>query len=102
VAFANLMENGCKFSSDHQCIVSVLFNEENIKLKFTDKGIGISEDDIQNIFTPFYRGENKKFSEGTGIGLYLTQRIIQLHKGSIRVQSLRGKGTTFTIELPHI
>jgi signal transduction histidine kinase len=71
-------------------------------LKFTDKGIGIPEDDIQNIFTPFYRGENKKFSEGTGIGLYLTQRIIQLHKGSISVQSIQAKGTTFTIELPHI
>jgi signal transduction histidine kinase len=102
VAFANLMENGCKFSSDHQCIVSVLFNDENIMLKFTDKGIGILEDDIQNIFTPFYRGENKKFSEGTGIGLSLTLKIIQLHKGSISVQSIQGKGTTFTIELPHI
>jgi signal transduction histidine kinase len=79
-----------------------LFNDENIKLKFTDKGIGIPEDDLQNIFTPFYRGENKKFSEGTGIGLSLTQKIIQLHKGSISVQSIQGKGTTFTIELPHI
>jgi signal transduction histidine kinase len=102
VAFVNLMENGCKFSSDHQCILSVLFNDENIMLKFTDKGIGIPEDDIQNIFTPFYRGKNKQFAEGTGIGLYLTQRIIQLHKGSISVQSIQGKGTTFTIELPHV
>jgi signal transduction histidine kinase len=102
VAFANLMENGCKFSKDHQCSVSVLFNDENIMLKFTDKGIGISEDDLQNIFTPFYRGENKKFAEGNGIGLSLTQKIIQLNKGSISVQSIQGKGTTFTIELPHI
>jgi signal transduction histidine kinase len=102
VAFVNVMENGCKFSSDHQCIVSVLFNDENIMLKFTDKGIGIPEDDIQNIFTPFYRGENKTFLEGTGIGLPLTQKIIQLHKGSISVQSIQGKGTTFTVELLHI
>jgi signal transduction histidine kinase len=102
VAFANLMENGCKFSTDHHCSVSVLFNEENIVLKFTDKGIGISENDLQKIFTPFYRGENKQFAEGTGIGLYITQKIIQLHKGSINVQSIQAKGTTFTIELPHI
>jgi len=102
VAFANLIENGCKFSKDHHCSVSVLFNEENIILKFTDKGIGISENDLQKIFTPFYRGENKKFAEGTGIGLYITQKIIQLHKGSINVQSIQGKGTTFTIVLPHI
>jgi signal transduction histidine kinase len=102
VAFANLMENGCKFSSEHQCIVSVLFNDENIKLKFTDNGIGISEDDLQNIFTPFYWGENKQFAEGNGIGLSLTQKIIQLNKGSVSVQSIQGKGTTFTIELPNI
>jgi signal transduction histidine kinase len=102
VAFANLMENGCKFSKDHQCSVSVLFNDENIMLKFTDKGIGISEDDLQKIFTPFYRGENKKFAEGNGIGLSLTQKIIQLNKGSMSVQSIQGKGTTFTVKLPSI
>jgi signal transduction histidine kinase len=102
VAFVNLMENGCKFSKEHRCSVSVLFNDDNLKIKFTDTGIGISEDDLQNIFTPFYRGENKKFSEGTGIGLSLAQRIIQLHNGSISVQSIQGEGTTFTIELPHI
>ncbi|WP_027000601.1 HAMP domain-containing sensor histidine kinase [Eisenibacter elegans] len=102
VAFANLMENGCKFSKEHQCSVSVQFNDENIKLKFTDKGIGISEDDLQNIFTPFYRGLNKQFAEGSGIGLSLTQKTIQLHKGSISVQSTQGEGTIFTIELPHI
>jgi signal transduction histidine kinase len=102
VAFVNLMENGCKFSKDNQSTVFISFGNEKIILRFSDNGIGIPEDDIQNIFTPFYRGENKKFSEGTGIGLYLTQRIIQLHKGSISVQSIQGKGTTFTIELPHI
>jgi signal transduction histidine kinase len=102
VAFANLMENGCKFSKEYQCSVSVSFNDENIMLKFTDKGIGISEDDLQNIFTPFYRGLNKQFAEGSGIGLSLTQKTIQLHKGSISVQSLQGKGTTFTVELLHI
>jgi signal transduction histidine kinase len=102
VAFANLMENGCKFSKDKQSIVFISFGNEKIILRFSDNGIGIPEDDLQNIFTPFYRGENKKFSEGTGIGLSLTQKIIQLHKGSISVQSLQGKGTTFTIELPQI
>jgi signal transduction histidine kinase len=102
VAFANLMENGCKFSKDKQSTVFISFGNEKIILRFSDNGIGISEDDLQNIFTPFYRGENKKFSEGTGIGLSLTLKIIQLHKGSISVQSIQGKGTTFTIELPHI
>jgi signal transduction histidine kinase len=102
VAFANLMENGCKFSKDKQSAVFISFGNEKIILQFSDKGIGISEDDLQNIFTPFYRGENKKFAEGNGIGLYLTQKIIDLHKGSIAVQSKENQGTTFTIELPHI
>jgi signal transduction histidine kinase len=102
VAFANLMENGCKFSKDKQSTVFISFGNEKIMLRFSDNGIGILEDDMKNIFTPFYRGENKTFAEGNGIGLSLTQKIIQLHKGPISVQSIQGKGTTFTIELPHV
>lgn len=99
VAFVNLFENGCKFSNNKQCNVSVFFENEKIKLRFTDKGIGISEDDLKNIFTPFYRGENKKLADGNGIGLSLTQKIIHLHKGSISVQSEQQQGTTFTVDL---
>ncbi|RME19878.1 MAG: sensor histidine kinase [Bacteroidetes bacterium] len=102
VAFANLFENGCKFSADKHSTVSIIFNEGKIQLQFRDKGIGISEDDLKNIFTPFYRGENKKLADGYGIGLSLTQRIIHLHKGSISVQSKQHRGTTFTIELQTI
>ena len=102
VAFVNLFENGCKFSNDKQSIVSVVFESKKIILRFTDKGIGISEDDLKNIFTPFYRGENKKFAEGNGIGLSLTQKIISLHQGSVLVSSEVSKGSEFTIELPHL
>lgn len=55
VAFANLFENGCKFSKDKQSNVSIFFEKEKIQLRFNDKGIGISEDDMKNLFTPFYR-----------------------------------------------
>jgi len=102
VAFVNLFENGCKFSNDKQSIVSVVFESKKIILRFTDKGIGISEDDLKNIFTPFYRGENKNFAEGNGIGLSLTQKIISLHQGSVLVSSEVSKGSEFTIELPHL
>lgn len=102
VAFANLFENGCKFSNNKQSIVSVSFNNKKIILNFSDNGIGISEDDLKNIFTPFYRGENKTFADGNGIGLSLTQKIISLHKGSISIASVPAKGTTFTVELPSI
>ena len=99
VAFANLFENGCKFSRDKHSQVSISFENRKILLKFTDKGIGISEDDLKNIFTPFYRGENKRFAPGNGIGLSLTQKIISLHAGSLSVLSEKDKGTTFEVKL---
>lgn len=102
VAFVNLFENGCKFSDNKQSNVSVFFENEKIKLRFTDKGIGISEDDFKNIFVPFYRGDNKNFADGNGIGLSLTQKIIALHKGTISVSSKRNEDTTFFVELLHI
>ncbi len=141
VAFANLMENGCKFSNDKTSTVTISFRssainpkgmEQGIKahsdskktkvfgfglkketkpeiiddssllvLNFKDKGIGISEDDLKNIFTPFYRGENKHFADGSGIGLSLTQKIVSLHKGVISVFSKPGQGTSFLVELPN-
>jgi signal transduction histidine kinase len=102
VAFANLFENGCKFSKDKQSSVSISFERDKIQLRFTDKGIGISEDDLKYIFTPFYRGENKIYAEGNGIGLALTKNIILLHKGTISVSSKQNEGTTFYVELLHI
>lgn len=102
VAFVNLFENGCKFSADKESIVYVSFGKGKITLRFTDKGVGISPNDLENIFRPFYRGENKKFAEGNGIGISLTHKIITLHKGTISVFSKVGRGTTFTVELPAV
>ncbi|HUH26592.1 HAMP domain-containing sensor histidine kinase, partial [Gelidibacter sp.] len=101
VAFANLFENGCKFSKDHHSKASIIFRENNIQLKFSDHGIGISEIDLKNIFKPFYRGDNQKFADGNGIGLPLTQKIILLHKGTISATSKWGKGTDFYVSFPN-
>ncbi len=101
-AFVNLFENGCKFSNDHQSTVSVSFVDKTIVFVFSDKGVGIKEEDLKSIFTPFFRGENKKIADGNGIGLSLTQKIIQLHKGTITATSVPSKGSEFRIELPHL
>lgn len=100
VAFVNLMENGCKFSENHQSLVTISTVQNLVKLSFEDKGVGISEKDIEHIFTPFYRGKNQKFADGNGIGLPLTKKIIQLHQGEITLLSKEGKGTTFTLSFP--
>lgn len=99
-AFVNLMENACKFSPDKHCDVSIFFQPDNAIVNFSDKGIGISETDLPHIFTPFYRGENKKYADGNGIGLSLTHKIISLHKGTVSIHSQPHKGTTFKVELP--
>jgi signal transduction histidine kinase len=109
VAFANLIENGCKFSKDNSCRVSINLNQKYpnhnpsyITLQFKDNGIGIPENDLENIFYPFYRGDNKAFADGIGIGLYLTKKIIHLHKGTIGVSSKQNQGTAFTVVLKTI
>ena len=99
VAFANLLENGCKFSADHQCSVTIHFFENKTILQFSDTGIGIAAEDLTKIFTPFFRGGNKKYADGHGIGLSLTEKIISLHQGSISVDSKVNEGTTFTVVL---
>ena len=102
VAFTNLIDNGCKFSDDRESTVAISFHAKNVILRFSDTGIGISPEDIARIFTPFYRGANKKYTEGHGIGLSLTDKIIHLHQGSLSVASRVSEGTTFTVELPHL
>ena len=102
VAFMNLMENGCKFSLGKELSVAITYFKDKTILRFQDHGIGISEDEIPKIFNSFYRGGDKKFVGGNGIGLSLTQKIVELHKGLISVNSQIGIGTTFTIELLHV
>src|SRR5690606_7623614 len=98
-AFVNLIENACKFSSDHRCEVSISQESGRIEIDFSDKGIGISEEDFEHLFTAFYRGKNGNLTEGNGIGLALTKKIIDLHQGNIQVQSSKDFGTTFRIIL---
>lgn len=103
VAFANLIENACKFSENKKSVVSInVQNKNKVIIQFMDEGIGICEEEIPHIFTAFYRGSNKKYSEGNGIGLSLTKKIVNLHGGEIMVTSKVGKGTTFCLEFTHL
>jgi signal transduction histidine kinase len=102
VAFINLMENGCKFSKDKESAIAISYFKDKTILRFQDHGIGMDENELSHIFTAFYRGANQQFVSGNGIGLSLTKKIINLHKGTITVTSKKGEGTTFTVELPHV
>jgi signal transduction histidine kinase len=65
-----------------------------------DNGKGIPENELKNIFQPFYRTEDSRATVGFGVGLPLVNRILKLHKGQIKVTSIVGKGTTFFVHLP--
>jgi signal transduction histidine kinase len=96
-AFVNLMENNCKFSQNHTSTAQILFSNQAISVRFSDTGVGISPEDLAQIFKPFYRGKNKQFSTGNGIGMALVERIVKLHNGTISIDSRDGKGTIFTV-----
>ncbi|SFE61544.1 sensor histidine kinase [Spirosoma endophyticum] len=99
-AFFNLMENGCKFSEKKRVNVTLGANDRWTTIEFKDEGVGIAEDDIKKIYEPFFRAQNVKRIHGHGVGLPLTYRIIQLHRGQISVASQIGEGTTFVVRLP--
>ncbi len=101
VAFINLIENGCKFSEQNQSTIFIAYDEHNTILRFSDQGMGIAPEDLPHLFTPFYRGSNKKLVDGNGVGLSLTKKIIDLHQGRIAVSSIKNKGTIFTLTFPH-
>ena len=96
-AFVNLMENNCKFSQNQTSTVQILFSEQAVSIRFSDTGIGISPEDMEQIFKPFYRGKNRFFAAGNGIGMTLVERIVNLHNGVISIDSEEGKGTSFTL-----
>ena len=100
VAVSNLIDNACKYSSDHTVEIKFRHIDNSIEILFEDKGAGISEEDSQKIFEPFYRGANTISISGTGIGLTLVDQIIKNHNGVVKVSSELGKGTIVTVLLP--
>ena len=99
VAIINLLENACKYSDNHHGKVSISNLNNAVVIKIADEGLGMSAEDLDGIFKPFFRGENGKHLDGNGIGLSLTKKVIDLHKGTITVTSEINKGTEFTITL---
>jgi signal transduction histidine kinase len=99
-ALKNLIENGCKFSTNKQAHVSLQIIEQTIEIKIKNEGKGIPEADIPYIFQPFFRAENTAASKGYGIGLSLVERIVSLHQGSISVDSEQNGWTEFTVKFP--
>jgi PAS domain S-box-containing protein len=99
----NLLSNAIKFSEEEAAIrMYATFKDKKLRLSIQDEGIGISEEDQQHMFISFYRGRNATNIQGTGLGLHIVKRYIDLIHGDIRLESTLGKGTTVTVELPDL
>ena len=103
--FDNLIGNAVKFSPDGGTITLRTHLDENgqwAHVSVCDQGIGIPADKLPYIFERFYRGDRqfRKRFQGTGLGLYITQQIIEAHRGKIWVESQENVGSTFTFALP--
>lgn len=100
-AFFNLIENACKFSSFDEVTISITrISQQSIRIRVQDRGIGIPPDDLKKIYQPFHRAANVRQMKGTGIGIPLTLKIIELHMGELHVDSELGISTTATVVLP--
>ncbi|MGD0281597.1 MAG: ATP-binding protein [Dissulfurispiraceae bacterium] len=103
--FINLFTNAAEAMREGGTVtvtadISENFNKEKIvRIAVADSGCGISEEDKQRVFDPFYTTKRK--SGGTGLGLSVVKGIIEKHRGSIRIESEPGKGTNVIIELPY-
>ena len=99
-AIKNIVSNACKYAPNKLAQVKLSINQREIIISIEDEGKGISENELKNIFQPFYRTADSQDISGFGVGLPLVNRIIKLHKGQIKVISSIGKGTTFFVHLP--
>jgi len=103
LAVYNLIDNALKYSTPADAVeVRVREDGRALFIEVADGGAGIPASEQQRIFEDLYRGENARETEGSGLGLALARRIVQLHGGEISLRSdpAQGRGTVFTIRLP--
>ncbi|MFV8376764.1 PAS domain S-box protein [Flavobacterium sp. LB1P71] len=100
--FNNIISNSIKYSSKN--IIIELNEIDNKEIEFTikDQGIGIPYEEIKYLLDPFYRASNRGAVQGTGFGLSIVKRFVDLHKGKLLIESVVDKGTVVTITLPYL
>lgn len=97
----NLISNAIKYSEQGTPItISIEQEDEHVLIEVADQGIGIPDRDVEFIFQPFHRGSNSFDYPGTGIGLTIIQKSVELMNGSVSLKSKVGQGTTFMVRLP--
>ena len=99
----NLIENAIKYSPEHTTVLITLSEvADRVLLKVSDQGYGIEDSEKEKVFDKFYRigNEDTRKTKGTGLGLYIVKRFVEIYKGKIEVRNNLPCGSIFTIELP--
>ena len=99
----NLISNAAKYGEPGGWIgISAKLGHNTVEIAVSDRGIGISDEDLPQIFEKFFRSDSDiaQRQKGTGIGLTIVQYIMEAHHGAVRVKSSLGHGTTFTLHFP--
>lgn len=101
--FSNLLSNAIKYSPNGGTIRFEIFREAGasaMRFCVCDQGIGIAPGDLEHLFDAFHRGGNVDQIKGTGLGLWIVKQFVELHSGTLDVESELGRGTTVTVCLP--
>ena len=101
-AFANLLENAARYGGDHPVAVRARAVGRRLLIRIVDQGPGIPGRELERIFEPFYRGEERRGDGhvGSGLGLAVVRGFVEANGGRVWAESLPGQGTTFVVELP--
>jgi signal transduction histidine kinase len=99
--FTNLLSNAVKYSPNADTVWIDGYLDAGIAvISVRDEGVGIPENQMENLFGQFFRARTAQGIAGTGIGLYLVKKLVEMHGGSIQVQSVENQGSTFEVRLP--
>ncbi len=100
----NIFDNACKYTAEGKVSLGLTGNEGVVQVYVRDTGAGIPAEDIPHLFQKFYRVDNSatRTIGGTGLGLFICRKIVELYQGRIWVESELGKGSTFYINLPRL
>lgn len=100
----NLFDNACKYTEQGKITIGLTGNNEVVQFYVKDTGPGIPKDDLPHLFQKFYRVDNSatRTIGGTGLGLFICRKIVELYNGRVWADSEEGKGSTFFINLPRL
>ncbi len=104
IVLTNIFDNAFRYSPRSKVFISVEKESSFVKIIVKDNGIGIDSTDMEHIFQKFFRGRNAKSFDPleSGVGLYATKKIVEMHGGNVSISSVLNKGTTVEVSLPLI